>query len=117
MKFLLDQNISPKVTEALRHSGHDAIDTRDVKMQTASDDKLWEFAQQETRFFITFDLDFANIKKYPPGPETGTIVFRTRSTSSKTVLGLLNTLFKTYTEAQLAGKLIIITETQFRIRK
>jgi predicted nuclease of predicted toxin-antitoxin system len=38
MKFLLDQNISPKTTSYLRTLGHDAIDTRMLKLGEASDE-------------------------------------------------------------------------------
>ena len=34
---------------------------------------------------MTFDLDFADVRIYAPGNNTGTIVFRTRSTTSRTI--------------------------------
>lgn len=117
MKFLLDQNISPKVTRFLKEQGHDARDTRDLHLHDASDDQLWELAQSEQRFFITFDLDFSDLRKYPPGPKFGVIIFRTRSTTSKTVIRLLRTILQRYPEKKLRGKLVIVTENQVRIRK
>ena len=117
MKFLLDQNISPKVTRYLNAEGHNAVDTRSLKMHEASDDKLWELAQSENRFFVNFDLDFSDLRKYPPGRGSGTIVFRTRSTTSKTVIELLELVLQRYSEQKLHGKLLIVTENQVRIRK
>lgn len=117
MKFLLDQNISPKVTRYLRNAGHDVVDTRELKLYDADDDMLWELAINEKRFFITFDLDFSDLRKYPPASESGTLVFRTRRTTSKTVSRLMKTILQKYPEEQLRGKLLIVTENQVRIRK
>jgi len=117
VKFLLDQNISPKVTRYLNELGHDAQDTRGLQKQHASDDELWELAQRQGRFFVTFDLDFSDLRKYPPGPKSGIFVFRTRSTTSRTVIKLLNAILEEYPERKLYGKLLIVTENQVRIRK
>ena len=37
MKFLIDNALSPRITEGLRHSGYDALQVRDCDMQYASD--------------------------------------------------------------------------------
>ena len=97
--------------------GHDVVDTRELSLQTTDDDSLWELAKQQKRFFITFDLDFADLREYTPTAEMGTVVFRTKSTTSQTVIRLLKTLFNTYSQKELSGRLIIVTESQFRIRK
>ncbi|MDI6795237.1 MAG: DUF5615 family PIN-like protein, partial [bacterium] len=57
MKFLLDQNISPRTTEFLQDLGYDVLDTRTLNLEKATDDKLWEIASKEGRIFVTFDLD------------------------------------------------------------
>jgi len=117
VKFLLDQNISPRVTRYLAEQGHDVHDTRGLRMYSASDDQLWDLAVSEERFFITFDLDFSDLRKYPPSQNCGTIVFRTRSTTSATVIRLLDTILHEYPEHTLRGKVVIVTENQLRMRK
>ena len=52
MRFLLDQNVSPKVTASLRSLGHDAVDTRDLSLQRARDTTLWQRAGAEGRMLI-----------------------------------------------------------------
>ncbi len=116
MKFLLDQNISPKTTRFLRALGHDAVDTRDLGLTEVDDATLWDIALGQGRILISFDLDFADARAYPHRYDAGVIVFRTRSTTSKTLNTLLTNLFESYTQEEIEGKLIIVTESQIRIR-
>lgn len=116
MKFLLDQNISPKTTSYLRTLGHDAVDTRILKLGEASDEDLWKLAVTEKRILITFDLDFADVREDPHRFGPGIIIFRTRSTKSATVNARLQYLFNNFSEKDLQGKLIIITENRIRFR-
>lgn len=116
MKFLLDQNISPKTTIFLRALGHDAVDTRDLGLTEADDATLWDIALGQGRILISFDLDSADARAYPRRYDPGIIVFRTRSTTSKTLNTLLTNLFESYTQEEIEGKLIIVTESQIRIR-
>ncbi|MBA4311527.1 MAG: hypothetical protein C0417_02745 [Chlorobiaceae bacterium] len=116
MKFLLDQNISPKTTAYLCNLGHDAVDTRILKLGEASDEDLWKLSVSEKRILITFDLDFADVREYPHRFGPGIIVFRTRSTTSATVNSQLRYIFDHFSEQDLQGKLIIITENRIRFR-
>ena len=61
MRFLLDQGISPTVTDALRELGHDAIHVRDIGLAAAPDLSIVAVAAAEERTIITVDLDFAAI--------------------------------------------------------
>lgn len=42
MKFLLDENISPKTAHFLKKLGHDAVHVRDVNLRGVSDNKIFE---------------------------------------------------------------------------
>jgi len=44
IRFLVDQNISPKTTEFIRSLGWEAQDLRGLGMIGASDDDIYEFA-------------------------------------------------------------------------
>ena len=37
MRFLLDNNLSPKLAELLRTAGHDVVHVRDIGMGSATD--------------------------------------------------------------------------------
>jgi len=76
MRFLLDADMSRSSAAVLRNLGHDVSDVRDIGLGSASDDEIFERAQAEQRIIVTADLDFADVRVYPPGTHAGIIVFR-----------------------------------------
>jgi predicted nuclease of predicted toxin-antitoxin system len=61
MRFLVDNPVSPKLAEALRKAGHDAVHVQDYGMQADSDVMIVERAFMEQRIVITADTDFGLI--------------------------------------------------------
>lgn len=57
MRFLLDQNISPKVAEPLRAAGHDVTVAREVSLRSATDETVMAAARSEHRVLISADTD------------------------------------------------------------
>jgi predicted nuclease of predicted toxin-antitoxin system len=61
MRFLIDNPLSPKVAEAMRESGHDAVHVQDYGMQALPDVEIVDRARKEQRIVITADTDFGLI--------------------------------------------------------
>jgi predicted nuclease of predicted toxin-antitoxin system len=61
VKFLVDANMSPRVAELLRASGHDAIAVREVGLADASDDQILDSASLEERVVVSHDTDFGTL--------------------------------------------------------
>lgn len=62
MKLLLDENLSPKVAEALRRDGIDAIHVRDRGLLEASDHRVLDKAFDEDRVLVTANVgDFVKL--------------------------------------------------------
>jgi predicted nuclease of predicted toxin-antitoxin system len=57
VRFLLDQNISPKVANVLRPAGHDVTIARDVGLQRASDEVVIATARLDNLDLVADDLD------------------------------------------------------------
>ena len=55
MKFYLDEDISPKVAEALRKLGVDGISAHEAEMTGASDEEQLDFAAGGGRCLVTFN--------------------------------------------------------------
>jgi hypothetical protein len=57
VKFYLDEDLSPKISEILRRSGTDALSAHETGMCEISDQRQLEFAAREKRCLVTRNRD------------------------------------------------------------
>jgi predicted nuclease of predicted toxin-antitoxin system len=116
MRFLLDENLSPKLCELLEAAGHDAISVVSAGLSGFEYYDIWKWSIQEGRLLITLDGDFADIRIYPPGDSPGTIWLRQRpeASISEGYERLLRFLAEARDE-ELAGRLVIIRHARIRV--
>ena len=57
-------------------AGHDAVTVYDQRMNGAADPDLAAVCLNEDRILVTSDLDFTDIRTYPPEQYSGIVVFR-----------------------------------------
>ncbi len=74
MKFLVDNNLSPRLGDRLRAAGHDIVHVRDIDMRSATDAVVIEAARGDGRILISADTDF------------GTLLARTHATKPSFLL-------------------------------
>ncbi len=117
MEFKIDENLPIEVAGILRESGHDALTIHDQQMVGNPDPGLALVGQSEGRALITLDLDFADIRAYPPGDHPGIIVLRPRTQSKPSVLKLVVQLLPLIGVEPLPGRLWIVQENGLRIRE
>src|SRR3972149_5874885 len=85
--FLVDENVAPRVTAFLRGRGN----VRDVKEEGwfgLSDEELLSIAQREGRIIITYDVNFAALKKLEQ-EHPGVIFLRLRNLRPEAVVAAL----------------------------
>ncbi len=58
MKFLVDENLPPRLAQWLGESGHDAVHVQDRSLLGQADVDLQRIAMLEDRILITKDSDF-----------------------------------------------------------
>lgn len=117
MLLKLDENLGRSHAEFLRSAGHEADRVHDEGISGASDVTLWKRVCAEGRLLITLDLDFADIRRYPPGSHPGILLLRPRSRSRPAVLRVPRRVFGERQLESLSGCLAVADETQSRIRR
>jgi len=116
-KFKIDENLPVDVAALLKASGHDAMTIFDQSMVGDWDPKVIAVCKMEDRSLITLDLDFSDIRTYPPADYPGIIILRPRNQAKPTVLALARQLIALLeTVEPLHGHLWIVQETGLRIR-
>ena len=116
MKFKFDENLPSDLGALLRADGHDAHSVLDENLRGAADPSISKVCQDEERILITLDLDFANIKNYPPQDYPGIIVLRLARQDRDTVLAIIPRILTLLQTEPIAQRLWIVDDNRTRIR-
>jgi len=79
MKIKLDENISRHLKSILNKKGHETVTAGDQGLLGKADVEVGDAAKAEGRMLFTLDLEFANLRKFPPGSHPGVVLFRPQS--------------------------------------
>lgn len=118
MRFLLDQCLSPSLSNLLSAAGHDALHARDVGLSYSGDSDLLAWADAERRVVITADTDFPRILTLGARRGPSCILFRgdfapDAAAQAHRILATLPSI-----ESHLErGAIVVISKLNVRIRK
>jgi predicted nuclease of predicted toxin-antitoxin system len=76
LAFKVDENLPDEVATAFRDAGYEASTARSEGLAGVQDAHVSEVAQREGRVLVTLDVDFGDIRAYPPEEYPGIIVLR-----------------------------------------
>ena len=113
----LDENLGRSHVEFLRQAGYTADRVTDQGLSGADDRALWLRVVAEGRFFITLDLDFADVRQFPPGSHPGLLLVRPRSNSRDAVMEILDRVIREHPLSTLVGCFVVADPSQTRIRR
>ena len=116
MQFKIDENLHPEVAALLSQHGHDATTVYDQGLRGHSDTEIAQVCQREARVLVTMDLDFADIRAYPPQDYVGIIVLRLTDQSRPAVLRVFRQILELLDHEPLTAHLWIVEEHQIRLR-
>lgn len=118
MKFLVDQNQSPLVAELLTEAGHDAVHTRGIGMETASDPEVLARAVADGRVLISADTDFGTLLAQS-GDQAPSVILLRRSQDRRAmdVAALVLANLEVAGDALEAGAVVVLEEERMRIRR
>jgi predicted nuclease of predicted toxin-antitoxin system len=116
MQFKIDENLHSDAADLLRQHGHDALTVYEQGLRGGADTDIASVCRQEGRAIVTLDLDFSDIRQYPPEDHQGNIVLRLNDQSRASVLNVLGRIIPMFDAESPVGYLWIGDEHQVRIR-
>jgi predicted nuclease of predicted toxin-antitoxin system len=116
MNFKIDENLPSEFVDLLTQAGFSADTVVQESLQGADDSAVADICQKETRILITLDLDFADIRSYPPNDYAGLVVLRPRRQDKVRLIKLLQSLIPMFSIEKVVHRLWIVDESSVRIR-
>ena len=117
MRLKLDENLPIDLKRLFAESGHDAATVGDEGLGGGSDAEIAAVCIGEERVLVTQDLDFSDIRAYPPAEHAGIIVFRLPSAARDAVLEVAAGLIARLATSSPNGQLWIVEDSRVRIRE
>ena len=116
MKLKLDENLSRHLKPVLTALGHDVLTTADENLLSRPDTEIAGAAKHENRMVLTLDIEFADLRKYPPGSHPGVILFRPLSLSPLSVNKFITDFMRRTDLEKLAACVAVVDPVHVRIR-
>lgn len=117
MKLKLDENLSRHLKHALAALHHDVLTVADQGLLSKSDIVVAETAGNEGMMLLTLDLEFGDLRKYPPGHHPGIILFRPRSFGPLAVNRFVEEFVRD-TDLELLDRCVVVVDpSRVRVRR
>lgn len=112
-----DENLARTHVKRLEQAGYDAQSVVEQNLSGVPDAALWRQVDSEDRFFITLDLDFSDVRQFPPGTHPGILLLRPQRASRDAVTRVLERVLQNRSLEQLKGCLAVADESYTRVRR
>jgi predicted nuclease of predicted toxin-antitoxin system len=114
-RFKIDENLPKEVASLLEAYGYDALIMHEQSHAGTPDSELAKVCRSEERVIVTLDLDFSNVRIYPPEEHPGIIVLRLEHQDKETVLSVVTRMLSLLSVESLKEKLWIVEADRVRI--
>ena len=116
MRGKLDENMPAEAAAMFQAAGWQCETVHTESLSGAEDSRLSEVCRVEGRVLFTLDLDFADIRAYPPAEYEGIVVFRPVDPSRDAVLQLLGRAIAVLKQEWAPHRLWIVEPGRVRFR-
>ena len=117
MRIKLDENLPARLVLALQRLGHDADTTVDEGLSGRPDDEVWTAAQASTRFLVTQDLDFSDVRRFAPGSHFGLLIVRLPDEQQWRVAEFIERCLALDEARSWGGCLVVASPARLRVRR
>jgi len=93
-KFLIDENLSPLLSDYLRSLKYDAEAVRGVGLKGKSDEEIIKWIQKNNRILITADQEFGEFFYLKSFGSIGIIILKSKSQKLKSFQKIIHYLHK-----------------------
>jgi predicted nuclease of predicted toxin-antitoxin system len=117
VRFKLDENLPRDTVALLRDAGYDVQTVLEERLGGSADAEVLDVCRSEGRVLVTFDLDFSDVRLYPPATHSGIWVLRPQTQSIDSALTLLKGALRVLKTESTQGRLWIVEPGQVRVRE
>jgi predicted nuclease of predicted toxin-antitoxin system len=115
MKIKLDENLPLGLAVVLKSLGHNVHTTAEEGLAGKTDAEIWSASQSESRFLITQDLDFSDLRRFAPGSHHGILLVRLHSSDWRNLCDRVAKIFRDEDVERWGGCFVVATEHKIRI--
>jgi predicted nuclease of predicted toxin-antitoxin system len=117
MKFKIDENLPLSIQNLLIAAGHDALTVKEQNLTGHPDPEIAFVCSKEGRIIVSLDMDFSDIRTYPPYKHAGIMVIRADRQDRNTVVEIFRPALDLLSKEPVDRKLWIIEKDRIRIRE
>lgn len=117
MNIKLGENLSVNLKPLLLWEGHEAATAEEEGLLGLSDVRVAAAAKAEGRMLFTLDLEFADLRKFPPGSHAGVILFRPKSMGPSSVNAFVMSFVKGADLSGFVGCVVVVDRQRIRVRR
>ncbi len=115
MKIFADECVYQATTDYLIAHGFETLTAQEAGFAGCKNGELIRYAAQNQMVFLTRDLDFTDIRVYPPQNFHGIIALRISPENQATIHEKLLEMLRENPLPSLVGRLALIAQNKYRI--
>ena len=117
MRFLLDENQSPRIADLLVEAGHDAIHVRDLDLRTSPDADVLAAAREGGRVIVAADTDFGELLAASSAGTPSVLLMRRQAgRRAHEIAALILANLEAVGEDLQSGAVVVFDDDRIRIR-
>jgi len=116
MRFKIDENLPIELIGILKTAGYSGMTASEQELNGKPDSKVINKCREEEYILVSLDLDFADIRLYPPEKYAGLIIIRVKNQDRHNIIETFRKIMPNLKHENIKGTLWIVDENSIRIR-